>query len=686
MATAEVAHSTASDGKPVKKKQPKHKASPPNADQLKQQQHPNDAAAKKTKKKKKKSSTGTATPGTSEGAAVASKAPQQGSPSPLKNKKKTPRKPSQPQQQESAVSQVPHTTHVVTRVTFFLNGDTANEGKQVAIDTRQTPTMDHLLDYLGEQLNPPWGAVMKVYNAESFKVIKDVSKFSHVTHAVAVGRNMQLKKIPYTDIQPYTTREQTYVPPDLSRGKSKVAAEVESRVHKPMDMKQIFVLVNGDEDGVGARVILRPFVLSSWDLVLKEITERVKDKLLFGSVQRLFTLEGLEVRDVHNLSNDSVYVAVDKMPLKLPPFTLSGGKLQRKPQKKVKLRPITKVEVPKRKEVVVAAFGRTGLGFLHDASVDVGEHRAFAGQGDGSSGSSTDPDAQPPVTVHRMQNSDDAMLAVDEIVRSIITSRALRTDSDAVDNAIFAIIRRARERLLEHRQMAPDVTTAFDDQIEEVLQFMLKAEEREAHASARDVAERFEPLVQAAVAGRLAHWESTPSSFVALVILLDQFPRTIYRGTQDMFQGDRMARAVILRGLFNSSIMDELHPVYRVFPCIALSHQEDVQMQRLCIAEWEKTREFFDEDDPIRDYTTKFEHNLSVIEQFGRFPERNALAGRKPRRAEQEYLSSNGLARQLPRDSSSVSLQTNLGRLKLFEASQPDGSHREGQPLSGVAQ
>ena len=78
--------------------------------------------------------------------------------------------------------------------------------------------------------------------------------------------------------------------------------------------------------------------------------------------------------------------------------------------------------------------------------------------------------------------------------------------------------------------------------------------------------------------------------------------------------------------------------------------------------------------------------NLSVIEQFGRFPERNALAGRKPRRAEQEYLSSNGLARQLPRDSSSVSLQTNLGRLKLFEASQPDGSHREGQPLSGVAQ
>lgn len=120
MATAEVAHNTASDGKPVKKKQPKHKASPPNADQLKQQQHPNDAAAKKTKKNKKKSSTGTATPGTNEGAAVASKAPQQGSPSPLKNKKKTPRKPSQPQQQESAVSQVPHTTHVVTRVTFFL--------------------------------------------------------------------------------------------------------------------------------------------------------------------------------------------------------------------------------------------------------------------------------------------------------------------------------------------------------------------------------------------------------------------------------------------------------------------------------------------------------------------------------------------------------------------------------------
>ena len=80
-------------------------------------------------------------------------------------------------------------------------------------------------------------------------------------------------------------------------------------------------------------------------------------------------------------------------------------------------------------------------------------------------------------------------------------------------------------------------------------------------------------MVQAAISGRLAHWESTPSSLVALVILLDQFPRSIHAGRRSMYSGDAMARAVVLRAIFLTSIMDDIHPVYRLFPCLALSHQ-----------------------------------------------------------------------------------------------------------------
>ena len=71
------------------------------------------------------------------------------------------------------------------------------------------------------------------------------------------------------------------------------------------------------------------------------------------------------------------------------------------------------------------------------------------------------------------------------------------------------------------------------------------------------------------MSGRLAHWESTPSSLVALVILLDQFPRSFNAGQKTMFEGDEMARAVVLRAIFQTNIMDEIHPVSPapVFSC-----------------------------------------------------------------------------------------------------------------------
>ncbi|EGD73652.1 hypothetical protein PTSG_05362 [Salpingoeca rosetta] len=531
---------------------------------------PGDGASSPKSSKKKRGGSGN-------GNAKAKVSPTASSSSPLKGTRRR----SQRLSMTATVS-----SNVVTRVTFYLNGDKQFAGKQVMVDSRQTPTFERLLDHLSEQLDPPFGPVMKIYDANTFEPIKEIAQLRTTTHAVTVGRKAPLKKLAYTDIQSFRSREQTYVAPDLTRVKSKFDSKVQSRVHKAAEVKQIFALVNGDEDGVGVRVILRPRVLESWELVLQEITNKVKDKLLFGHVQRLFTLDGLEVHDASNIVNDSVYVAVDKMPLKLPPFSLVGGKLQRKPQKKVKLRPL-KVDPPKRKEVMVAAFGRTGLGFLHDT--ENGAHDTTAGAYGTLNGRGKDAgEEDPPITVHRMNDNGDAMYAIDLLVRGITTSRRLRVDNDAMDEAICALIRRARERLFEFRQTSPDITTAFDDRIEEVLQFMLNPETREENGGTDNIAERFEPM-------------------------------------------------------------------------------EDLMTQRLCVSEWEKTRDFFDEDDPIRDYTTKFEHNLAVIERYGRFPDRNAVLGRETTEEEMEYLQLNGKAIAPTRSvAPHTATKESLGRLKLF--------------------
>lgn len=136
-------------------------------------------------------------------------------------------------------------------------------------------------------------------------------------------------------------------------------------------------------------------------------------------------------------------------------------------------------------------------------------------------------------------------------------------------------------------------------------------------------------MVQAALAGRLPHWESQAAAFTALVILLDQFPRrynkseplacqltlnySLYRGTPRMYSGDAMCRDVVVRAIFDTSVMDEVHPVYRLFPCLALTHQEDVEMQKLCVSEWARATAYFEENDPIREYGNTFKRYVAHL-------------------------------------------------------------------------
>jgi uncharacterized protein (DUF924 family) len=133
--------------------------------------------------------------------------------------------------------------------------------------------------------------------------------------------------------------------------------------------------------------------------------------------------------------------------------------------------------------------------------------------------------------------------------------------------------------------------------------------------------------------GRLAAWSETPDEALALCILLDQVPRNIFRGTAQAFATDPLARAtaqqILARGF------DQIYPMddHRLFCYLPFEHSEDIDDQRLSVYLFrERTRN--------ADYNEYARRHLAIIEQFGRFPHRNAIVGRASTQEEMEFLNS----------------------------------------------
>jgi uncharacterized protein (DUF924 family) len=133
--------------------------------------------------------------------------------------------------------------------------------------------------------------------------------------------------------------------------------------------------------------------------------------------------------------------------------------------------------------------------------------------------------------------------------------------------------------------------------------------------------------VEAAIRGDLDDWADSPRAALALVILLDQFTRNLYRGTPRMYAGDAKAAATSLamieRGADASFSSDE-----RQFLYMPLMHSEDRALQR-------RSLEKFRELGLGLDYA---EHHAEIVLRFGRFPHRNAILGRDSTREELEFL------------------------------------------------
>lgn len=144
---------------------------------------------------------------------------------------------------------------------------------------------------------------------------------------------------------------------------------------------------------------------------------------------------------------------------------------------------------------------------------------------------------------------------------------------------------------------------------------------------------RFGSLHAVAVRGELDNWADTPEGALALILVLDQFSRNLYRNSAKAFASDakvlRLARQVMDRNLVNGFGARE-----RVFIFLPFEHSEDPRDQELSV------KYFAPYADKI--YVDAAEKHKAIIDRFGRFPHRNAALGRESTPEEIAFLAEPG--------------------------------------------
>jgi uncharacterized protein (DUF924 family) len=141
-------------------------------------------------------------------------------------------------------------------------------------------------------------------------------------------------------------------------------------------------------------------------------------------------------------------------------------------------------------------------------------------------------------------------------------------------------------------------------------------------------------LHEAAARGDLDAWRATAEGALALVLLLDQFPRNCFRGTARMFATDDLARTVASDAVEAGHDM-AVEPALRVFFYLPFEHSESLEDQDRAVALMA----------PLDERTRSFaEIHRNIIRRFGRFPHRNAILGRATTPEEQHFLDEGGFA------------------------------------------
>jgi len=152
----------------------------------------------------------------------------------------------------------------------------------------------------------------------------------------------------------------------------------------------------------------------------------------------------------------------------------------------------------------------------------------------------------------------------------------------------------------------------------------------------QEIREWFEDLQEEAAAGALDGWREEARSCLALVILLDQFPRNMYRGDAKSYATDRKAQ-VTAEYAVDHALDRELPDFQRAFLYMPFMHSEDLEHQRHAVELFGALQEWGDSD-PAH-YAVL---HMRIVERFGRFPHRNEILGRPTTPEEAEFLKQPG--------------------------------------------
>ena len=137
-----------------------------------------------------------------------------------------------------------------------------------------------------------------------------------------------------------------------------------------------------------------------------------------------------------------------------------------------------------------------------------------------------------------------------------------------------------------------------------------------------------------AAIGELEGWASNAEGALALLILLDQFPRNAFRGTDRMYATDAQARA-IAKAAVDAGLDVQVDPALRLFFYLPFAHSEDTDDRRLSVLLNQRLGQ------PWLDHALGHQ---AIVERFGRFPHRNILLGHSTTAEEQSFLDQGGFA------------------------------------------
>lgn len=155
-----------------------------------------------------------------------------------------------------------------------------------------------------------------------------------------------------------------------------------------------------------------------------------------------------------------------------------------------------------------------------------------------------------------------------------------------------------------------------------------------------EIMAKFESLVEQAAAGQLEQWQEHPRGSLALIVLLDQMTRNIYRGTAKAFAFDQFALKYCLEGI-DRGYDQSLCLIEKCFYYHPLEHCESLEMQNLCLIKFNELEdEYFQPRhlNVIQNALNFANQHADIIEKFGRFPHRNKVLSRVSSSEELDYL------------------------------------------------